>query len=590
MNKILLSCIALAAGTAMAMAQEVPAYPEKLDVLINGEENFPDVTVRQAPTGGPETLHIDIKGTCDVDNITVTFATPEGWDGLMIMDMYEEGEISTIPTRSDEDWLPKEAMLNMNYHEGNSITYVANGIYQEGAIALVKGDQVYKNTIGFYFEVKKVSDVGGPDDPVVGDEPVFPESVGVTTYAEGLEDWQGLEDGTLTIRLTGEIKVPTFNVVLDVPEGWDGYISIPYADGINVTESGIIPRIAKADEYSYWQPIDEFIEYCESGWGAVTPLMGNNFSFQPDGEEQDVAVYLYKNGQVFLGDWISLENAGVTVDWTAANQIAYDDVIAQLDALQKEYEAAVAEIKEVNPDFDFSMYEEIPVMIAQYKEGAAQALASATEDGVSFSEYFPFDGSMFEEYIEMMKMEGLPATEDPVVPESYDITTSCPDLTIERVEDEYGFVDYVVTGECPEDVFTITVAVPEGWTNFIGYTDADYDYGIDPLKVKKVEPIYWTPVEDMLEDGLYLTNSLTFPADGKEHYGQLMLVKDDLADVMNSINISVLVSKSEGSAVGSVNVINNATYYDLNGNKINAPKAGMYIKVVDGKATKVIVK
>ncbi len=576
----------------MSMAQDTPAYPDQLSLTLNGEKELPGVTVRQGMTGGPESLHIDIKGTCDAENLTVTFATPEGWDGMMIMDQWGEGVISTIPTRSEGNWLSKEAMMNMDFHEGNSLTYSTLGESQTAEIALVKGDQVYTNTIGVYFEVSYASGSENPgegDDPIVGEEPVFPTSVGVTTYAEGLEKWQGLEDGTLTIILTGEIKEPKFNIVLDVPEGWDGYISIPYADGINVTESGIIPKIAKMDEYSDWQPIDEFIEKSESSWGAITPLMGNNFSFNPDGEEQDVAIYLYKNGQVFLGDWISLESI-VSVDWSAANQVAYEDVIAQLDALQKEYDAAVAEIKEVNPDFDFSMYEEIPVMLAQYKEGAAQALASATEDGVSFSYYFPFDGSIFEEYIEMMKMEGLPATDDPVVPESYDITSSCPDLTIERVEDEYGFVDYVVTGECPEDVFTITVAVPEGWTNFIGYTDLDYDYGIDPLKVKKVEPIYWTPVEDMLEDGLYLTNSLTFPADGKEHYGQLMLVKDDLADLMNPINISVLVSKSEGSAVGSINVINNATYYDLNGNKVNAPKAGMYIKVVDGKATKVIVK
>lgn len=43
-----------------------------------------------------------------------------------------------------------------------------------------------------------------------------------------------------------------------------------------------------------------------------------------------------------------------------------------------------------------------------------------------------------------------------------------------------------------------------------------------------------------------------------------------------------------GSGVASVEAANKATYYDMQGNKISNPKDGMYIKVVDGKATKVV--
>ncbi len=56
------------------------------------------------------------------------------------------------------------------------------------------------------------------------------------------------------------------------------------------------------------------------------------------------------------------------------------------------------------------------------------------------------------------------------------------------------------------------------------------------------------------------------------------------------IMIQQMVLDAQTSGVGSVNAADKASYYDLNGNQISTPKAGMYIKVVDGKATTVVVK
>ena len=258
---------------------------------------------------------------------------------MMIAAQWGEGEISTV-TRG-ADLIPVESILGMGFKEGNAITYVTDGQAQTGSIALIKGDMACATFINFDFTVSKGgSDVPGPSD----DDPAYPESFVITTFPdEGLEVWQGEDQEVYTIGISGKISEPTFSVVIDVPEGWDGFISIPYADGIVIGESGFNPRKTRASEY-YWEDIEEVLN-----WGGVK---GNTFTFTPDGDEQDVLVYLYKGDMVEMINWISLETM-VNVDLAAANQAAYDATIAELDELQKKYEASVAEIKEINPDFDF---------------------------------------------------------------------------------------------------------------------------------------------------------------------------------------------------------------------------------------------
>lgn len=270
--------------------------PEALDYTLNGEKELPGITVKQQID---DTYHlISITGECDSDKITVSFATPEGWDGLMIADFFGCGEISTAETRSDVNLIPIENILGMGFKEGNTITFDTDGEANIGYIALIKGDMACSTYIDFEITV---SNANGSDDPIVIDAPEFPTEVNMTTFAEGLEVWQGIEYDILTIILSGEIAEKTFDVVLDVPEGWDGFISLPYEDHIVIGESELGPK-TRAEE-PYWMEIDEVLD-----WGAEK---GNKFTFSPNGEKQDVMVYLYKGGMVDVGNWISLENNGV---------------------------------------------------------------------------------------------------------------------------------------------------------------------------------------------------------------------------------------------------------------------------------------
>ncbi|MDE6512299.1 MAG: hypothetical protein K2L00_09460, partial [Muribaculaceae bacterium] len=683
------------------MAQALPEYPEKLDFTMNGEKELPGVTTRQGLSGGAESLHIDIKGTCDADNITVTFATPEGWDSLMIMDMWGEGEISTIQTRSDSDWLTIEAFENMSYHAGNSVTYVTDGQPQDGGIALVKDGMVYAHTITYYLEVEKDSNGGGSDDTLI------PSSIGVTVFAEGLtvDQEQDPSDGSIYINVTGAIAEEEYDMVLDIPEGWDGFVLQPFSDYVTVGDHGIGPKKISATDHD-WTPIEDFLE---EGY-----IKGNKLTFKATGNWEFVYAYLYKGEQVdynayigitskvsqetykvstscpslevvqgdygglysvivtgecpdneytvtvetpegydgFIGysdcdysydieplkkiqdpEWVDVEDLledGLKItnsltfpadgeehygqfipykgdvadianaisievlvtkaegsDIKAENQKAYEEVIAQLDALKEQYDAAVAEIKETNPDFDFSEWEEIGNMIESYKEWAAQALAAANEEGEAFM--FPFDGAEIEGYISMMLMEANPA---PEFPTSFDVTLSSYEGVELTTDDSQGVFIINVSGKSTEEEITVTIAVPEGFDGVLHISELDMmDPGIGggPLSTR-AEEADWYPVSWVLEEGMKEGNYMTFPVDGNHYAGQFFLCKNGLVDLNNQVNVEFEVEYATTTGVSGVNAAENAAYYDLQGNRTAKPVKGIYIKVVDGNAAKIVVK
>lgn len=552
---------------------EGPAMPDHLDYTLNGEKELPGVKVRQLIDA--TTQIFSVTGKCDSDNLTLTFEIPEGWDGMMIADTFGEGEISTVKTRGAE-LIPVDMILGQGFVEGNSITYATDGEAQWGMIALIKGDKACSTFINYDVTVSKSgSDVPDPSD----DEPAFPESYVIDTFPEeGLEVWQGFDDDIYSIGISGEITEPTFTVVIDVPEGWDGFISIPYEDNIVISENGFAPRKTRATDY-YWEDIEEVMD-CGG-------IKGNRFTFTPNGEEQDVCIYLYKGDKVEMINWISLETL-VSVDFTAANQAAYDAAIADLDALQEKYEAAVAEIKETNPDFDFEMYEEIPGMIEETKQYAEMALNAANEEGESFSNYFYGGVEEIDGYISQMLMAASPA---PEFPTSLDVTLSNNEGVQLTVDDTMGIFIINVAGKSSEEELTVTVAVPEGFDGFISIRDIDMDPGIGggPLSTRAEEADWW-PVNYLLEEGFKEGNTMTFPVDGELHSGQFFLCKYGMVDMNNQINVEFEVESADTTGVSGINAAENATYYDLQGNQVVKPAKGLYVKVVDGKATKVVVK
>ena len=267
-----------------------PTFPNHLDYTLNGETELPGVTVREQIDG--VTNAISFTGECEDSRLTISFATPEGWDSMMLLDFFGFGEISTIQaTRAEEDWMAMDAALTQGFKPGNSIAYDADGEDNFGYIALVKDDKVYLKFISFSVNVKTAGgNVPNPNDPIV------PESLVVTVINDnGLEVSQYKEEGALTISITGTTADDEVSVVLDVPEGWDGFISMPYDDSIEIGENGFDPRKTRSEE-TYWCPIEDLLE---DGF-----MKGNRFTFKANGTEQEVATYLYKDEEADMTDWI----------------------------------------------------------------------------------------------------------------------------------------------------------------------------------------------------------------------------------------------------------------------------------------------
>lgn len=403
---------------------EEPTYPENLVYTINGESRLPGVTVTQAMDQG--SLSIDITGETDADEVSLTFGTPEGWDGLMIAAMFADvSNIEFAKTRSEEDWYPIEFAAQMGFVKGNTVTFPVDGEDNWATIALYKGELVYQTTIEVNFDVAK----GGGS---TSDEPLLPESIKFTTFVDGLtvDQSRDSDDGSIYLEITGTISEDEYSVVLEVPEGWDGFVSKPYF-GADVTieeYNGVGPRKISATDHD-WDDIDN---YLNDGYKK-----GNKLTFKPIGNYEFVETFLYKGNQV-----------------------------------------------------DYNAYIGITAMVSKAR---------------------------------------------------YNVTTSCPDLRVSQ-EDFEGIGIITVVGECPDDEYTVTVEVPEGYDGFVGYTDLDMAGEIEPLK-KILDP-EWEPLENVLAGGCKITNTLTFPADGEEHYGQLMPYKGDQVDVINQVNIEVLVTKA----------------------------------------------
>lgn len=72
--------------------------------------------------------------------------------------------------------------------------------------------------------------------------------------------------------------------------------------------------------------------------------------------------------------------------------------------------------------------------------------------------------------------------------------------------------------------------------------------------------------------------------------GQFYLYLEDKVVVSNHIAVEVMVSNDNSSGISLVNPDANVRYYDLFGSEVVNPAKGIYVKVANGKASKVIIK
>ncbi|MDE7419336.1 MAG: hypothetical protein K2N35_03915 [Muribaculaceae bacterium] len=674
MKKVLLSFMAFAAGAAMAVAQD-PVYPSALDFTLNGEKELAGVSVSQTMKSG--SLTIDITGESSANVITMDFELPEGWDYALIGSVLG-GSDAPFTTRSSH-WLPVSLATQAGYQKGSYFKFPVNGLESLGTIYLVKGENVWEYPIDISCNVKPGVVA---DDPVV-DTPSFPDSFVVKTFNEGLEVTQGYNKwDTYDIIVKGEVNTATFPIVIEVPEGWDGFVCYNWSHQGDVTITETTQNGTRAEEIE-WISVEKLLE---NGY-----VKGNRFTFEPtyvDGTNnyQTIELHLYKGDMAIKEDILSLlvyvsegeaeapelpifpDKLDLTTDCEDVTiwQGNYEDIAEsgivlteeEIDALSMFMPEKAIVLNGTTENGTLTVDFDLP----KGWEGVLPVKVLATDEE---GDYYTTRANVFEpylmdEFLEMMKwmsnfdismtpgkqltfpienqkqvygcllymhddgtLAGSPdyagdyldianafvlvinvtsdaETAELEYPEHLDITlngeTSLPGVTVTQEIIPYNGNDYLtigITGTCDADEITIDMTTPEGWDGmltFSSYGEEDEDE-IEPLRVKvNMDEESWTPLMFASWMGLTEGNTLTFSVDGKEHSAMAFLIKGDNYYTVN-IDFIFEVSKAGGSAVESINAIDSkATYYDMNGNKIAKPEKGIYVKVADGKASKIVAK
>ena len=133
------------------------------------------------------------------------------------------------------------------------------------------------------------------------------------------------------------------------------------------------------------------------------------------------------------------------------------------------------------------------------------------------------------------------------------------------------------------------MAVPEGWGGCLSNNSFEANENTRSLTRGDAHEIRWEAVADLLADGYKKTNTFTFPTDGVSHYVDMLLYNGDEYDAANRIDLRVKVSKAT-SGVDSIESASDVRYYNLQGAEVANPESGIYVKVCNGKTSKVVVK
>ncbi|MDE7345533.1 MAG: Ig-like domain-containing protein [Muribaculaceae bacterium] len=495
-----------------------PTFPNEIKYTINNADNLEGVTVAQATENG--TLTFSVEGESEEESITLTFATPEGWDGYIISAPWAEvSEKEITKTRGAEDWAPIENYLGgMGYIKGNSVTFEIDGMDNFAEVLLYKGDEVYTaSKIQINFNVMKAG--GEIDDPA----PAFPEFIPVSIFGEGLVDNQEINNGILTIKVMGESESDEVVVVLEVPEGWDGLIS----DAENVSEYTVGPR-TRAGE-TEWQSIETLL--------AADWKKGNQFTFPADGLLHETMIRLYKGEQ-----FDAAENNIISLQVT----VSKIEEMPELPALPEKFDITVSS-KDV-----------------EVWQGAYSDLKG------------------FEMSAEDMEI-------------------------VEMNQPRYAIV---LSGETPDKTVTLTFNLPEGWAGVypVEFLGAPQDEEENATRAEEETP--WTESElMMLEDWKYNWMSGMFDTSMKEGtvfeytvednqhvyfnwlYAPLSMYGEEF-DAVDMSNMFLIIDniKSKESSVGSIESVSAVRYYNLQGAEVANPQPGVYVKVANGKASKIVVK
>ncbi|MCM1153289.1 MAG: hypothetical protein NC328_06520 [Muribaculum sp.] len=135
---------------------------------------------------------------------------------------------------------------------------------------------------------------------------------------------------------------------------------------------------------------------------------------------------------------------------------------------------------------------------------------------------------------------------------------------------------------------TINVTIPEDYNKCW----VAEELSVSPLAITRATA-EWVPAEEILtamKEGGYdfvETTAINVPADNTDHTYHVLFGVDDQVNV--NAKTTLMAKVSTNTAVGSIDVDTaKAEYYNLQGVKVANPENGIFVKVVGGKAVKVV--
>ena len=472
--------------------------------------------------------------------------------------------------------------------------------------------------------------------------PEFPEEFAVAVSDENIEISQELEGTDYYIYVNGETEADTVTVTVEVPEGWDGFYAAVWGEDSGEGDATPYARakassIDTSDE-DMWMPL----EYLTEGM----PLKDTNTLTFPVGEEGmsmgimflykgDKALYLPINvmpsitkaevaaAPEFPEEFVvavSDENLEVSQELDGEDYYIYVNGETESDTVTVTVEvpegwdgfyAAVwgedsgegdatpyARAKAASVDTsDEDMWMPLEYLTEGMPLKDTNTLTfSVGEEGMSMGIMFLYKGDNAL-YLPINVMPSITKPEPPAeleFPEELTISASVPGLSISQTRVDVDYTQVTIAGSTDAESVTITFEVPEGWDGFYGMTSSEFDPGdAEPLaKARKAaatdDEDMWMPAEMLPQmiPGMKKTNTLTFTTDEEEQTGMLFLYKGDQVYMHQiAVNFDVTTGIDAIEAVDSA-----ARYFNLQGVEVKNPETGVYVKVANGKVSKVIVK
>lgn len=174
---------------------------------------------------------------------------------------------------------------------------------------------------------------------------------------------------------------------------------------------------------------------------------------------------------------------------------------------------------------------------------------------------------------------------EPTFPESLNITTNAEGIIIEQGWKSDGY-NVKITGESPEAVL-VNFETPEGYDGIFIMGDVEVDDSVSPFRA--AEEAEWMPLSYFQSYGS-MGNTVELPLSKYSDYFDIYLVWNDMVDYANSITVTYKITEANTDGVEAIEAAEaEAEYYTLQGVKVANPTEGIYVKVANGKATKVVL-